>query len=242
MKHWLRLAPIILIAAPAFAAEPAALEQALLGRRIMIPFDLPVSSHGVDFDGDRGFARDDKSRIRRLEMWGMSLRGGDLATITEIRVSKRSIELLLDRGGLSTTELMRLQDPNFKVGGAATQAEDTGPHSTHSETREAQRERVMISGELGGVAEDRARDAQIDRAVADTTGRGLSKIAPSPYKYRPGLGSRLRILFKKQVPAELLEPRALMLALSEHVMFVRESTDVVPQPAAAGSPPEPGTP
>jgi hypothetical protein len=37
----------------------------------------------------------------------MSLRGGDIATITEVRVSKRRIELLLDRGGLSTTELMR---------------------------------------------------------------------------------------------------------------------------------------
>jgi hypothetical protein len=230
MKHWLRLALIVLVAEPALAAAPAALEQALLGRRIMVPFDVPVSAHGVDFDGDHAFARDDESRIDRLEMWGMSLRGGDIATITEVRVSRNRIELLLDRGGLSTTDLMRLQDPRFNVGGGATYAEDTGPHSTHIETREAQRERLMISGELGGVAESRARDAQIGRAVADTTGRSFARISPGPWVYRPGLGSRLRILFKDDVPAGLLEPKALMLALSEHVMFVREDTDVPTTP------------
>lgn len=237
MKHWFRLALIVTIAGPAFAAAPAELEHALLGRRIMVPFDVPVISHGVDFDGDKGFLRDDRSRIQRLEMWGMSLRGGELATITEVRVSRNRIELLLDRGGLSTTELMRLQDPRFQVGGSAVRPEDTGPHSTHAETREAQRERLMVSGELGGLAESRARDAQIDRAVADTTGRRMAAVQPGPYIYRPGLGSRLRILFKDDVPPELLDPRALMVALSEHVMFVRESTDVV-TPAA----PAPQTP
>jgi len=230
MKYWIGAMLIAVTAVPAIGAEPSALERALVGRQIVVPFDVPVSMYGVDFDGDHGLKRNDDSRIERLDMWGMTLRGGETATITEVRVSKKRIEILLGRGGLSTTELMRLKDPRFKVGGGATQAEDTGPHSTHAEARQAQRDRIMIDGELGGPAESRARDAQINRAVADSA----SLAEPDPmlgrnWVYRPGLGSRLRILFKNQVPPEMLDPKTLMVALSEHVMFVREDSDA-PQP------------
>lgn len=226
MKHWIWIILLVASSEPSLAAVPSPLEQALVGRRVMVPFDVPVSSYGVDFDGDHGLLRDDASRLERLDMWGMSLRGGELATITEVRVTRKRIEIVLDRGGLSTTDLMRLYDPRLNVGGGAATAKDTGPHSTHAETRQAQRERIMIDGELGGPAESRARDAQISRAVADTTGRAeASRIRAESWVYRPGLGSRLRILFKKEVPAAMLEPKALMIALSEHVMFVREESD-----------------
>jgi hypothetical protein len=239
MKHWIWTILIVAIGEPSLAAAPSPLEQALIGRRIMVPFDVPVSSYGVDFDGDRGLLRDDASRLERLDMWGMALRGGELATITEVRVSKKRIEIVLDRGGLSTTDLMRLYDPRLNVGGGATTAEDTGPHSTHAETREAQRERIMIDGELGGPAESRATDAQISRAVADTTGRAeASRIRAEAWTYRPGLGSRLRILFKEAVPEAMLEPKALMIALSEHVMFVKEASDE----ALLDAPPDPPRP
>lgn len=226
MKYWIGAMLLLAVAMPTLAAEPTPLERALIGRKIVVPFDVPVSEYGVDFDGDHGLQRNDASRIDRLDTWGMSLRGGETATITGVRVSKRRIEILLDNGGLSTTDLMKLQDPRFGVGGTITRSEDSGPHSTHAETRQAQRDRMMIDDELGGRAESRARDAQIDRAVADTTGRRLAQITPTgEYAYFPGRGSRLRILYKGEVPAEMLDPRNLMVALSEHVMFVREDTD-----------------
>jgi len=230
MKYWIVAMLIAVTAVPAIGAEPSALERALVGRKIVVPFDVPVSEYGVDFDGDHSMQRNDDARIDRLKTWGMSVRGGEAVTITGVRVSKKRIEILLDRGGLSTLELMRLQDPRFGVGGTATRSEDTGPHSTHAETRQAQRDRIMIDGELGGPAESRARDAQIDRAVSDTTGRVAAQITPTgEWAYFPGRGSRLRILFKDEVPAEMLDPKNLMLALSEHVLFVREDTDS-PQP------------
>jgi hypothetical protein len=238
MKHWIW--PFLLVAACGTASAEEAmteLEQALVGRRVMIPFDVPVSSYGVDFDGDREFARDDKSRFDRLDKWGMSLRGGDIATITEVRVSKRSIELLLDRGGLSTTELMRLKDPKFSVGGTAVLPQDTGPHSTNPESRRAELGRIMISDE--GRSASRAEDARFKRTESDTAGQARARqLSTRAYVYRPGLGSRLRILFKKDVPEELLEPRTLMIALAEHVMFVREESEkpqASPDSAAVGA-------
>ncbi len=224
---------LVLAAGPVHAADPAAaLRQALVGRQVMVPFDVPVSSYGVDFDGDHQFARDDEARFDRLDTWGMALRGGDVATITEVRVSRRRIEILLGHGGLSTTDLIRLKDPSFRVGGTAVLPQDAGPHSTNVQARQAELERIMIQDEFGSRSANRAINTRMNRAESDTAGLAQARRTQRrAWIYRPGPGSRLRVLFRREVPANLLEPDPLIAALSEHVMFVDDGPDTPAAPS-----------
>lgn len=215
------VAAVCTIAAPPARGDNAAkiLKKALVGRQIVVPFDTPVSAYGVDFKGDDSLARDDDSRFERIDMWGLSIRGGETATITDVRVSKKRIELLLGRGGLSTTDLMRLNDPEFNVGGTAVIPEDQSAHGTHVQARRADNDRISIGNELGGSSE-RSEYGRELRASTDTLGTTQKeRLRRRAWVYRPGLGSRLRLLYKDQVPAEMLDPETFVAAMSEHVLF-----------------------
>jgi hypothetical protein len=87
--------------------------------------------------------------------------------------------------------------------------------------------------------DSRAEYARSVRTTADTLGQAAaSRMIQTSRLYRANVGSRLRILFKGEIPPALLEPRAFMLALSEHVMFVAESTDVGPVDAPPAEDPQ----
>ena len=248
MKRMRVVIGLIAIAATAgsvAAASNEALERALIGRRVMVPFDMPVNSLGVEFDGDHGFARNDEKRLERISMWGTSVMGGEIAVITGVRVHKNRIEILLGRGGLTTTRLLGEQNPHFRIGNTASVGTDADPHSMQLDARSTdERERLDAAGSQSVVRpptpDSRAEYARTVRAVGDTLGDAeASRLIEGSRLYRANVGSRLRILFHDEVPPGLLEPRALMLALSEHVMFVRESTDVAPGPDQGTEAPEP---
>jgi len=219
----LRLCLFGILVMPSMAwAKPSALERALVGRQIVVPFDVPVSSYGVDFDGDHDFARNEQSRLDRLRLWGTAIRGGEAATITGVRVSKRRIELILGRGGLSTTELMMLKNPNLGVRGGATARQDAGPHSIAAEGHQPSRDDIAIQNEVGYNTRPRDDTPLYPPGQDTTAGQSAIQARRAAWAYRPGVGSRLRVLFKDAVPDTLLKPEALMLALSEHVMFLEQ--------------------
>ncbi len=216
MKSWLFILFALAATGSAHADPATALKQALVGRHVMVPFDMPVNYLGVDFDGDHEMARDDDSRLDRIDTWGASLRGGEIAVITDVRVSKREIQILLGKGGLTTTELLRENNPNFRYGIGADRRTDSDPHSIIT------RAQAVDSRELGSDA------ARIIHEMPDTLGQAQARqLVERSRLDRANVGSRLRIRFKTAVAEELLQPKALMLALSQHVMFVREPADGV---------------
>ena len=215
------LCAAIVLAAPAPAAPPRgdALARALVGRRILVSFDLPAHAYGVDFDGENHFARDDARRLERIKTWGATLQAGDTATISAVLVSSNRIELVLGRGGLSTTDLMARNDPRLTAGSAGATMSDPGAHDTHPGTRAGEDDRVMIGDESGG-AGDRAVRQQMHRDESDAKAARLRPGAITPNAASRALGSRLRVLYKHGVPDAMLDPDALVKALEEYVVFL----------------------
>jgi len=241
VRVWIGLVALVAVAGTAFAASNDALQRALVGRHVMIPFDMPVSYLGVDFDGDEDLRRDDGKRIERIGMWGTSILGGEIATITEVRVSRRKIEILLGKGGLSTTRLLREHNPDFRIGGDMASRSDPDAHSSRLDPRgESEREEREAVGS-GAIVhpptpDERALYVRTARSIGDTLGAAAAaRRVEGSRLFRTGVGSRLRILFDEDVPAEWLDPRNLMLALSEHIRFVREDADVAVPSATSDS-------
>lgn len=233
MRVWIALIALCVLVSPAAASPEANLRRALVGRHVMVPFDMPVNYLGVDFDGDHDMQRDDDARLERIGMWGSSIRGGEIAVITDVRVSKREIQIVLGKGGLTTTRLLQERNPNFRMGADVTSASDPEANSMEPLRRDRDiREQVSSNN----YPENRAMRAQSYQAIRDTVGMAaeLKRVQASRLE-RVGVGSRLRIRFQDRVPPQMLEPTDLMLALSEHIRFVKEDADAQADSAAPDS-------
>ena len=90
----------IALAAPRAEAQvpnEAEIKRYFEGRRVMLRIDMPGAADGVDIRVDRPFdAQQHGDRIRRF---GSSIRRGETATITTIKVKKDLVEFQLDGGG-----------------------------------------------------------------------------------------------------------------------------------------------
>src|SRR5437660_8224873 len=90
------------LAAPAAAQNEAALKGFFEGRRVVIKIDMPGTSDGVDVRADASRAIDYQEYGSRLKTYGRSIRAGDSATITLVKVKKDLIEFQLSGGGFGT--------------------------------------------------------------------------------------------------------------------------------------------
>ena len=116
---------ILMLAAPSVRAQEATLDQFFEGKQVVVLIDMPGSQQGVDLYPDRPNSLDANNYGKRMKSFPVSLRVGDSAMITKVKVSGKRIEFQLAGGGFGT----------------AGDATDTSVHFTPAE--KSQREKDL---------------------------------------------------------------------------------------------------
>jgi hypothetical protein len=100
---WLIIAMLVGCAQIAIAQDDSEqkIKKALVGRHLLVKMDLPAINSGIDFIlDDNGVSYNAANYNRLLKDYGVAVKNGTEARITDVRVSNRGIELDLDGGGL----------------------------------------------------------------------------------------------------------------------------------------------
>ncbi len=229
----------LLLAAASLLADddPAelALKRFFEGRKVAVLLDMPASSSGIDVYPEREYPLDPGKVGDRIRSAGVSLREGDRAPVTRIKLKDDLIEFQLGGGGFNS-----LKD------GSSTVSTSSIPKSSHERTleREVREEkdperRRQLQRDLDRVRRDREyredrnrqRDAEINqRRREQDRERALD------------MGSRFNIRFeKKDVPDTFKTPEGVMRALEKYVDFLnlgprppQRPEDLVSEPALGG--------
>jgi hypothetical protein len=208
---------LLLVCAPvARAQDEGALKSAFERQRVTIRIDMPGSADGVDIRVQTGIVSGielDMPRYRNdLKRYGTSIRAGDSAMVTMIKIKKDLIEFQLDGGGFGTFGDNASTTSNIPLADK-TQRERTLEQQLKTE-KDAERRRQMQSEldrlrdrrefENRRIRADRERDEEIKRErVAQDRLRG---------------GSRFNIRYKDRVPPNV-HAEDVMTALAEYVDF-----------------------
>src|SRR3712207_6271478 len=86
-------------AGSASAQTEAELKQYFEGRRVYLKIDMPATKDGVNVYAGRAQAFDYSNYAAKLRRHGASIRRGESAMITKIKVKGKHIEFQLDGGG-----------------------------------------------------------------------------------------------------------------------------------------------
>jgi hypothetical protein len=214
----------------ATAQNPDALSPFFEGTQVMVKIDMPGSQKGIDLYPDRPQPLDAKSYGDRMKDFGVSLRNGDTAMVTKVKVSKDNVEFQLAGGGFGT----------------AMDNSDTSVHFTPADKSGREKElenqirnegdpdrRRSLQRELDRVRSDRERRDSYDRARAeDDAAYRTQQVA---IKRQQG-GSRFNIHVDARKMGDSLTPQVVQDALAQYVAFPGEPGD----PSAGGHPVGPG--
>jgi hypothetical protein len=214
----------------AAAQNPDALSPFFEGQQVMVKIDMPGSQKGIDLYPDRPQPLDAKSYGDRMKDFGVSLRNGDTAMVTKVKVSKDNVEFQLAGGGFGT----------------AMDNSDTSVHFTPADKSGREKElenqirnesdpdrRRSLQRELDRVRSDRERRDSYDRARAeDDAAYRTQQVA---IKRQQG-GSRFNIHVDARKMGDSLTPQVVQDALAQYVAFPGRPGD----PAAGGHPVGPG--
>jgi hypothetical protein len=222
------LAVVLACGTLASAQDEAALKAAFERQRVTIRIDMPGSDDGVDVRVETGIVSGinlDLNRYRNdLKRYGTSIRAGDSAMVTLVKVKKDIIEFQLDGGGFGTFGDNASTSSNIPLV-EKTAREKTLENQLKSE-KDADRKRSMQSEldrlrdrrefENRRIRAERERDEEIkrERVAADRL-RG---------------GSRFNIRYKDRVPPGV-HVEDIRTALAEFVDFKGAA------PAAVNLPP-----
>lgn len=81
------------------------IKKALVGRMVLVKMDLPAINSGVDFVLDNTDVSYNATKCNNLlKEYGVAVKNGTRAHITDVRVSNRGIEMDLDGGGLPSSD------------------------------------------------------------------------------------------------------------------------------------------
>ncbi|MFT3743232.1 MAG: hypothetical protein QM785_02955 [Pyrinomonadaceae bacterium] len=81
------------------------IKKALIGRAVLVKMDLPAINSGIDFVLDNTDVSYNAAKCSNLlKEYGIALKNGSQARITDVRISNRGIEMDLDGGGLPTSD------------------------------------------------------------------------------------------------------------------------------------------
>lgn len=227
------LLPLLLVsavAAPVAAQDEAAFRKFFEGRRVTLKIDMPGTSDGVDVRPDRPF--DAGRQTDRLQRYGVSIRQGDQATVTLVKVKKDLIEFHLDGGGFgtfgddtsTTVDMPLVQKSNREL-----DLEKLVKRETDSARRRTLQREL---DDLKNARERENRRITAEKAVAEEQKR--NQVAAR----RLAGGSRFNIRFANAVPGAL-RPQDVQDALGEYVDF-SNTTASAREPAAP--PPADGMP
>ena len=203
----------IALAAPRAEAQgpnEAEIKRHFEGKRVTLRIDMPGAADGVDIRVDRPF--DAQQHGDRLRRFGTSIRSGETATITTIKVKKDLVEFQLDGGGYGTFG----DDTSLSVNMPDVQKSNREKDLEAATKRETDAKRKReLQRELDDVRNARERENRriaVDRSFAEE--RKRAQVA----ERRLQGGSRFNVRFAGNVPATL-NPNDIASALAEFVDF-----------------------
>jgi hypothetical protein len=217
----------------ASAQDEAALKNAFEQQRVTIRIDMPGSADGVDVRVQTGVVSNismDLQRYRNdLKRYGTSIRAGDTAMVTLVRIKKDLIEFQLDGGGFgtfgdntSTSSNIQLIDKSEREKTLERQLK-TEKDTERRRSMQAELDRLRDRREFENrrIQAERERDEAFkrERVAADRL-RG---------------GSRFNIRYKERVPPGI-HAEDIRTALGEYVDFKGAAPAAVNLPALEPQP------
>jgi hypothetical protein len=183
------------------------------GRKVVVRLDMPGTHQGIDIYPQRPQPFDAKSYGNRLKQFGVSLRNGDSAMVTKVKVKDGNVEFQLGGGGYGT----------------AGDDTDTSVHFTALEksSREKDLERDIkaesnsdrrrsLQRDLEEIRSDRERHDRHERQIAEEAAESKRRLVADR---RMKGGSRFNL---RQMGPEVT-PQVIMSSLADYVVFPPES-------------------
>jgi hypothetical protein len=209
----------LVIAASAFpcaAQTQADLKDYFEGKEVVVKIDMPGDKSGVDIRLDEPRPIDYSELGKRIKRYGVSIRRGDRAMVTLVKVNKKNIEFQLSGGGFGT-----LGDPtgapSINTNVPKSDREKRLEEDVKKETDRKRRER--LEEELDRLR--RRRESEEARLEAEAAQARILAEARER-QLRLDSGSRFNLWFERAVPSEALTPGAVMAALSDYIDFSDE--------------------
>jgi hypothetical protein len=206
---------LMTLAAPAAAQNEDALRSFFEGKRVAVKIDMPGTSDGVDVKPDASRALDYRQYGDRLKTYGASLRAGDSAVVTLVKVKKDLIEFQLGGGGFGTFKddsSSSVSIPSVRKSSREMELEKSVKDETDPRRKRELREQL---DDLRDTRERENRRIDVERIKAEE--RKRERIA---WERLQG-GSRFNLRYSGVVPAGT-RPEDVMAALAEYVDFSAE--------------------
>ena len=183
------------------------------GKQVQLKIDMPGTQQGVDLRFDRGTPMDWKQYSSRLKKFGVAIPKDERATVTTVVVKKDMIEFQLDGGGFgtfgddtnTTVEAKPVEKSNYEKQLERDIANTDDPDQKRGLQRSLDRER-----------DRRERQDAANRRAAQVA----SQIKAQQVAHdRMRGGSRFNLRWTGSIPAEQLNPEAVMKVLAPYVEF-----------------------
>ena len=208
-------AVLVFAAFPAAAQDEAALKTFFEGKRVMLKIDMPATSAGVDVYPALEQPVDFKKYGDRIKSAGVSLREGDTAIVTLIKVKKDLIEFQIGGGGYDAGSGYVAPDYIGKSNVEEQLEKDVKAEKDPVRKRQLQRR-------LDDERNRRQREQRRANEVARIEGAAnKARIAEE----RLHAGSRFNLRFEPAVPLDMAAPEAIERALSPYVDFSAAPTE-----------------
>jgi hypothetical protein len=207
------MATILLSAATVQAQSEVALKEYFEGRTVALKLPMPGTEKGVDIYPGSPRPLDYPQYADRLKDYGTSIRSGESAVVTKIKLKSKHIEFQLGGGGYGTMGDETSSDVG--TGEAPKTKREKNLEAELKRETDPAKKRAMKE-ELDDLKSDRERENARNRsAVAEAEEHRKQNIR----ERRLEGGSRFNIRFNENVPADALRPEAVMAALSQYVDF-----------------------
>lgn len=208
-------AVLVFTAFPAAAQDEAALKTFFEGKRVMLKMDMPATAAGVDVYPARERPIDFKKYGDRTKSAGVSLREGDTAIVTLIKVKKDLIEFQIGGGGYDAGSGYVAPDYIGKSDLEKQLEKDVTAEKDPARKRQLQRR----------LDEDRSRRQREQRRANE-----VARIEEAANKARIAeerlrAGSRFNLRFEPAVPLEMMTPEAIVRSLASYVDFSAQAAE-----------------
>ena len=226
------------LAAPAAAQNEATLRSFFEGKRVAVKIDMPGTSDGVDVNADASHSLESRQYGVRLKAYGASLRAGDSAIVTLVKVKKDPTGVPAGRRGFAPFK----DDSSSSVSIPLVKKSDREKELEKSVREETDpRRKRELREQLDDQRDRRERE---NRRIEEERIRAEERKKERIARERLQGGSRFNLRYAEVVPAGI-RPEELMAALADYVDFsaagLETRTDNI-VPAAQPRPPAGGLP
>jgi hypothetical protein len=198
---------------PAAAQSEEILRDAFEGRRVVIHFDLPATSRGLDVRPCTTRPVDFPALAKRYKRHGIALKSGDTVLVTKVKVKDDLIEFQLDGGGYGTFG-DRVTEPGMDGPVFLGPSDEERLLSKAEKAERDPAKKREYREKLARARAERERTEVLATAVARQ-----GEIDAERYRRERALmgGSRINLRFDRHVPESALTPDGLRALLQEYV-------------------------